>query len=203
MCDNIFVHTADLTVTEDEAELIFYVAYPLPNFKDQCEGGTIYDVKMTYGGQEYTGVCDIETKAEKVFDADGSMFGIKKGDSLPTEAVTVTLPKAAVDSFGEGLETSVFVNPVMYSTQNFVVKMTDIKAAVGDTTTSTDTKSMDITANVEEVISAPSYTVTVPASTALGKLSTESDTCSQFHEWRNDVWCGGYREWQYYNEDLG
>lgn len=176
MCDNIFVHTAEVELTNDNAELTFYVAYPLPNFSSQCEGGTIYDVKMTVDGTEYNGVCDIETKAKKVFDGNGAMFGINAGDELETEAVTVSLPRDAVDSFEDGISTSVFVNPVMYSTQNFVIKLTDLTAVSNGSTSTTDTKSMNITANVEEVVSAPSYTVTVPESTALGKLSADTDT---------------------------
>lgn len=180
MCDNIFVHTAELSVDDDSADLTFYVAYPLPSFKDQCEGGTICDVKMTVDGTEYEGVCDIETKKEKVFDSDGSMFGIKKDETLPTEAVTVELPRDAVDSLEDGIATSVFVNPVMYSTQNFVIKVTDLTAVNNGTEATPDTKSMNITANVEEVVSAPSYTVTVPESTALGKLSADTDTTAKY-----------------------
>lgn len=181
MCDNIFVHTAEVEVTDDAANLTFYVAYPLPNFKDQCEGGTITDVKMTLDGTEYPGICDIETQAEKVFDANGSMFGIKQGASLPTEAVSVSLPRTAVDSFEEGLSISVFVNPVMYSTQNFVVKVTDLtKADAGDANVKKDEQSMQITADVEEVISEPSYTVTVPESTAMGTLSAEADNTKEY-----------------------
>lgn len=177
MCDNIFVHTADVELTDDAANLTFYVAYPLPNFASQCEGGTIYDVKMTVDGTEYLGECDIETKAEKLFDGNGAMFGINAGDVLPTEAVSVSLPRSAVDSFEDGISTSVFVNPVMYSTQNFVVKVTDLTAVdSGSFDAKNDEQSMEITADVEEVISEPSYTVTVPASTALGTLSTEKDT---------------------------
>lgn len=177
MCDNIFVHTAEVELTDDAANLTFYVAYPLPNFASQCDGGTIYDVKMTVDGTEYLGECDIETKAEKLFDSNGSMFGINAGDTLPTEAVSVSLPRTAVDSFEDGIATSVFVNPVMYSTQNFVIKVTDLTAADnGASDVKKDEQSMEITADVEEMISEPSYTVTVPASTALGKLSTEEDT---------------------------
>lgn len=186
MCDSIFVHTADVEVTNDSAELTFYVAYPIPNFSTQCDGGTIYDVVMTLDGEEYEGVCDIDTKAKKVFDANGSLFGITQGESYETEAVTVTLPREAVDSFYDGIETSVFVNPVMHSTQSFVVKVNDLEKvadnsnADADTEVTTNEQSMEITADVEEVISKPSYTVTVPASTALGKLSADEDNTMNY-----------------------
>lgn len=185
MCDSIFVHTSDIKVTDDNAELTFYVAYPIPNFASQCEGGTIYDVKMTVDGEEYIGVCDIDTKEKKVFDANGALFGITQGESYETEAVTVTLPRTALDDFYDGIETSVFVNPVMYSTQSFVVKVTDL-TKVGELDSDTDAvvksdeQSMEITADVEEVISEPSYTVTVPSSTALGKLSATEDNTMDY-----------------------
>lgn len=44
MCDPIFVHEADLTLTDTEAELTFYVAYPIPAFPDQGTDGTVLDV---------------------------------------------------------------------------------------------------------------------------------------------------------------
>ena len=35
MCDSIFAHTADVTLTDENAKLTFYVAYPIPAFSDQ------------------------------------------------------------------------------------------------------------------------------------------------------------------------
>lgn len=178
MCDSIFAHTADVKLTEDTAELTFYVAYPVPSYSDQGTDGTIKDVKMTVGGEEYEGVSDIETKAVKTFDTTGALFGINAGDELSTQAVTVNLPREAVDSFEDGIATSAYVNVVMNATQNFVVKVTDLAAATPSEPSedvTTDKKSMDITADIEETISAPSYKVTVPASAALGKLSADED----------------------------
>ena len=175
MCDVIFSHTADVKLTDDTAELKFYVAYPVPNFSEQGTDGTIKDVKMTIGDTEYTGVTDIDTKAKKTFDTTGAAFGINAGDELETEAVTMSLPRSAVDSFEDGIATSAYVNVVMNSTQSFVVKVTDLTATGNSTEPADETKTMDITADVEEVISAPSYTVTVPESAALGKLSAETD----------------------------
>lgn len=181
MCDSIFVHTADVELTENNANLTFYVAYPIPNFADQGADGTIKDVKMTVGETQYDGVCDIETKAKKIFDTAGTVFGIDAGDELPTEAVTVALPRNAVDSFEDGIATSAFVSPVMNSTQNFVIKITDLTAVSNGSSATTDTKSMNITAEVEEPVSTPSYTVTVPESTALGKLSASQNNSMNYN----------------------
>lgn len=60
----------------------------------------------------------------------------------------------------------------MNTTQNFFVKVTDLQASGG---ASEDTQDMQITANVEEKISQPSYMVTVPDSVAMGTLSTEKN----------------------------
>lgn len=46
--------------------------------------------------------------------------------------------------------------------------MTDLKAAALPDTPSENTQNMEISADVEEQISEPSYTVTVPASVAMG-----------------------------------
>ena len=178
MCDSIFAHEADVTLSDDTAELTFYVAYPVPNFASQGTDGTIKDVVMTFDGNTYTGESDITTKAVKTFDTAGAMFGINAGDELTTQAVTVDLPRSAVESFDDGIATSAYVNIVMNTTQNFYAKVTDLKKVnngsdTGNTTT--DSKDMEITADVEKVISQPSYTVTVPESAAMGTLSRDKD----------------------------
>ena len=185
MCDSIFSHTANVELTADATELTFYVAYPIPAFSSQGTDGTVKDVKMTFDGTEYTGVSDIETKAKKTFDTTGALFGIKAGDELPTQAVTVSLPRTAADSLDDGIETSAYVNVVMNATQQFCVKVTDLAATnntskPAEDTKAEDTKAMDITANVEAVIPKPSYTVTVPESTAFGKLSAEKDNSQEY-----------------------
>lgn len=181
MCDSIFAHTADVQLTDSNANLTFYVAYPIPSFTSQGTDGTIKEVKMTVGETQYDGVCDIETKAQKTFDTAGSLFGINAGDVLPTEAVTVKLPRNAVDSFESGIKTEAYVNVVMNSTQEFVVKITDLTAVSNGSSATTDTKSMNITAEVEEPVSTPSYTVTVPESTALGKLSASQNNSMNYN----------------------
>lgn len=173
MCDSIFAHTADVELTDEAANLTFYVAYPIPAFADQGTDGTIKNVKMTVGETQYEGVSDIETKAVKTFDTAGALFGINAGDELPTQSVTVELPREAADSFESGIKTDAYVNVVMNTDVEFVVKVTDLTAVNNGAESDADTKSMEITANVEEVVSEPSYTVTVPESVAFGKLSAD------------------------------
>ena len=180
MCDPIFAHEADIELTDDTAELTFYVAYPIPSFADQGTDGTLKDVVMTIDGTQYKAESDITTKAVKTFDTDASLFGIKAGDQLATQALTLELPRSAVDNLKTQVETSAYVNVFMNSTQNFFVQVTDLKAAALPDTPSENTQNMEISADVEEQISEPSYTVTVPASVAMGTLSTEEDNTQAY-----------------------
>ena len=183
MCDPIFVHEAELALTADNAELTFYVAYPIPSFPDQGTDGTILDVVLTVDDAQYTAESDITTKPEKVFDTTSSLFGITEGESYPTQVLTVDLPRDAVDDLEAGtVAASAYVNSVMNSTQNFYVQVTDLQSVGGETedpdqpeVPAEDTQDMQISADVEEAVSAPSYTVTVPSSVKMGTLSTETD----------------------------
>lgn len=180
MCDPIFVHNADLTLTADNAELTFYVAYPIPAFSDQGADGTVKDVVFTVNDTEYTAESDITTKPEKEFDTTSALFGVNEGDVLTTQVLTVDLPRDAVDDLEAGtISVSAYVNVVMNSTQNFFIQVTNIQS-VGGTTEPADTKDMQITADVQEVVSEPTYTVTVPESVELGTLSTEEDNSSPY-----------------------
>lgn len=180
MCDPIFVHEAELALTADNAELTFYVAYPIPSFPDLGTDGTILDVVLTVDGTEYTAESDITTKPEKVFDTTANLFGITEGESYPTQVLTVDLPRDAVDDLEAGtVSASAYVNSVMNSTQNFFIQVTNIQS-VGGETEPADTEDMQITADVQEVVSEPTYMVTVPDKVELGTLSTEEDNSSPY-----------------------
>lgn len=176
MCDSIFAHEADVVLTDDAAELTFYVAYPVPSFADQGTDGTIKDVVLTYDSKQYTATSDITSKPEKTFDTAGALFGINAGDVLPTQKLTVELPRNAVDNLEAGtLACSAYVNVVMNTTQNFFIQVTGLPGAQP-----AETHDMEITGTVEEPISVPSYTVTVPESVAMGTLSAETDNTKSY-----------------------
>ena len=176
MCDPIFVHEAELALTADNAELTFYVAYPIPSFPDLGTDGTILDVVLTVDGTGYTAESDITTKPEKVFDTTAGLFGITEGESYPTQVLTVDLPRDAVDDLEAGtVSASAYVNSVMNSTQNFFIQVTNIQSVGGETEPAEETQDMQISADVKEAVSTPDYTVTVPSTVALGTLSTEED----------------------------
>ena len=183
MCDPIFVHNADLTLTADNAELTFYVAYPIPAFSDQGADGTVKDVVFTVNDTEYTAESDITTKPEKEFDTTSALFGVNEGDVLTTQVLTVDLPRDAVDDLEAGtISVSAYVNVVMNSTQNFFVQVTNMQSVGGETeepdqpeVPAEETQDMQISADVKEAVSTPDYTVTVPSTVALGTLKTEED----------------------------
>ena len=107
-------------LTDDAAELTFYVAYPIPAFSDQGTDGTIKDVVFTVDGTEYAAESDITAKPEKVFDTDASLFGISAGDELPTQVLSVELPRDVLDELAAGtVSASAYVNVFMNTTQNF------------------------------------------------------------------------------------
>lgn len=181
MCDPIFVHEAEVTIDADSAELTFYVAYPIPAFPDQGTDGTIKDVVLSVEGTEYTAISDITTKPEKIFDANGALFGITAGETYPTQILTVDLPRDAVDDLAAGtVAASAYVNAVMNSTQKFFVQVTDLQPTGESETPEMESRDMEITAEVEEAVSAPSYTVTVPETLEMGALSTEQDNVFEY-----------------------
>lgn len=184
MCDSIFAHEAEVVLTQDTAELTFYVAYPIPAYPDQGTDGTIKDVTMTYDGVTYLASSDITTKAAKTFDTTGALFGIKAGDTLSTQALTIDLPREAVDSFESGIETSAFVNVVMNTNTDFVVKLTDLSlvsaSSDSDSTSATETSSKEVVVTADIVAPAATYTVTIPETVAFGTLSADSDNALNY-----------------------
>lgn len=174
MCDYLFAREAEVELTDDSAIVTIYVAYPIPNFPDQGTDGTLKDVVLTYDGADYTTELDIDTKAEKYFDSSYPLFGINEGDVLPTEAMIFTLPRVAVDSFGDGFDTTAFVNSVMNQNQSFVVRLTDLQAAATEVTEQSATVTADVAA------ASASYSVTIPESIAMGTLSAETDNTREF-----------------------
>ena len=176
------VYEPELTLTDDAAELTFYVAYPIPAFPDLGTDGTILDVVLTVNDTGYTAESDITTKPEKVFDTTSALFGITEGEQYPTQVLTVELPRDVTDDLEAGtVSASAYVNSVMNSTQNFFIQVTDLQA-VGESgeDTGEDTQDMQITADVEEQISQPSYMVSVPDSVSMGTLSSENDNTQSY-----------------------
>jgi hypothetical protein len=175
LCDSIVAREADLKVTNEGVELKFYIAYPLPKYPEQGKDGTVKDVKLIVDGNEYEATSDIETKPTRFFDTDAiMMFGITAGSELQTQVLTVQLPKDSLEALEAGkVECQVFVNVAMSMNQSFYLQVSNITAVEGEkeeVTIETKRQEMKITATIEQEISKPTYTITVPESVELGTL---------------------------------
>ncbi len=175
MCDPIFDHDAEVQLTDDATIITIYVAYPIPNYSTLGTEGTLLDVVATYNDVEYEAALDVTSLTERELDETSALFGTTAGESYPTEAITFTLPADAITTaVGDGIYLSAYVNSVMNSTQYFYMKLTDVAKVATESTTQESTLTAEVEANV------PSYTVTVPATVALGTLSKEEDTVVPF-----------------------
>ena len=97
MCDPIFDHDAEVTVTDDATIITIYVAYPIPAYPTQGTDGTLLDVNATYNDVVYTADIDTTSLPERAIDETSSLFGITAGESYPMEVITFNLPAAAID----------------------------------------------------------------------------------------------------------
>lgn len=179
MCDPLFDHDVDVTLTDDGAQLDVYVANPVPMFPSKSQDGTLKDMTLTIGETRYTGTSDVESKEMRTFDTWSFMFGMSTGKEYQTQKVTFTLPRDAMDALEQGVASSAHVN-AMNMTQKFVVQVKDLKPVGAPTpeattpeATETSEKSMNVTADIK----APeaTYTVTIPESVSMGTLSAEQD----------------------------
>lgn len=193
MCDPMFVHTADVTLTDDSMDVSVYLANPVPAFPEQGADGTVKNVKITIGETQYEFTSDMETKAEKKFDVSNSLFGIEAGESYTTQGLSVNLPRTALEELQVGAKVDAYVNVVMNSDQVFRFRLSGFvptesvkdpepeKDPVPETDPAVkETKSAQITADVAEQISEPSYSVVVPEKIALGTLSAEKDNTASY-----------------------
>ena len=139
---------------------------------------------LTVDGTEYAAESDITTKLEKEFDTDAALFGISAGDVLPTQVLTVELPRDVLDDLEAGtVSASAYVNVVMNSTQNFFVQVTDLQAdptAEPGQPEETETHDMQISAEISDTPSAPSYMVSVPSAVSMGTLDADKENIMNY-----------------------
>lgn len=174
MCNALFDQDADIKITGENAEIRLYTAFPVPAFSSAGADGTVKDVVLTLDGVEYTATSDITSKPVREFDEAGAMFGIKPGQALPTQVLTLTVPTAKLDSLATAAPAKAFVNVVMMTNMNFRFKLTNITSAQPEVVPEeTQTQGMQITADV--VAPAATYTVTIPETVTMGTLSRDAD----------------------------
>lgn len=177
ICDPIFAHEADVILTDEEAEITFYVAYPVPNFPQAGADGTIKDVVLTADGKDYEAKSDITSKEEKIFDTAGVMFGISAGDRLSTQALTVAVPRDVLADLDKGtVSVSAYVNVVMNSTQSFYMQVTDLQPA-GEDVPSSDSYTKNGTFHIDQF---GEYDINAAVTVTDGKISNVDITGDHF-----------------------
>lgn len=97
MSDVMFAQKVDVTVKDDEAELKFYIAYPVPNFPTLGKNGSVTNFYLVYNEKKYMAKSDITTKPLKEAKQDHEGFGLVKGKKIPMQILTLKLPKAAIE----------------------------------------------------------------------------------------------------------
>ncbi len=182
MCNVLFDHDADVTINGETAQIRLYAAYPVPSFPDQGKDGTLKNFTVTLDGKQYIAESDITTKPVRTMDETNPAFGVKAGESISTQVLTLTIPTDKLDSLsGTPAPSTAFVNAVMMSNVKLRFKLTDLKGGsnpVEPPATETTEKSMQITAD----ISAPqaTYTVTIPETVTMGTLSAETNNVAAY-----------------------
>ena len=189
MCAPLFVPTADIAIKGGKADITIYTANPVPAFPEQGVDGTVKNLVLTLDGVQYPAVSDMETKPQFEFNVTNPLFGINAGDKLPCQVLTFKgIPAEKLDSLATApAQTDAFVNVVMNTDVVFRLKLENI-AKVGGSEPEPDpdpvlpnetrTDKMQITAVIEAP--APTYSVTVPQSVAMGTLSDKEDNSTAY-----------------------
>ncbi len=126
MSNVMFAREADVVIKGDQAEIKFYIAYPVPKFAHQGQDGTLKNMFIMYQGQKYNGVSDITTKPFKPMRETNPAFGLEEGKAVPTQIITFTLPKEALKE--AVLPAGAYVNVGMHIDVNFRVQLDNFRA---------------------------------------------------------------------------
>ena len=176
MCDVLFDHDADITVTDGLATVQLYVANPVPAFADQGADGTVKNVVMTLDGASYPAASDITTRPLREFDETNPTFGVEAGKSLATQVLTFTgIPAEKLDLMATGARTDAYVNVVMMTDVIFRIVLTDITGAGGSHQAPAETSSRKMQITAEITAPAAAYEVVIPEAVSMGTLSRETD----------------------------
>ena len=178
MCNVLFDHDADITVSGGLATVKLYVANPVPAFPEQGADGTVTNVVMTLDGLTYPAASDITSKPMRVFDETNPSFGVEKGKAVATQVLTFTgIPAEKLDLMASGAKTDAYVNVVMMTDVIFRIRLTEITRVGGspepEAPAETSSKNMQITAEI--VAPEATYDVVIPEAVSMGTLSSSAD----------------------------
>ena len=178
MCASFFAAKADININGDNATITSYVVNPVPAFPPESSGNykeVLKDVKATVSGTEYVATIGSDF-VNKEFDKTG-MSGVKVGETYPCNAISITVPKAALSQ--EHIDLVAFVNVVMKTNVDFDMVLSNI-TSTGSTAPSVEETTKDVTVTATVAASKADYNVTIPESISFGELSTKQNTVKNF-----------------------
>ena len=128
MANSLFAKYADINIEGDEAEVKIYVVYPIPNFADQGQDGTVKDFYLEYNGKKYEGSSDITSKPKKPAKSTIKMFGLTEGQEVSTQVITIRLPKEALKQ--NIINAGTHVNVVMNSDVKMRIRKNSLEKVI-------------------------------------------------------------------------
>lgn len=178
MCNPLFVEKADVVLTEENAEITAYVAFPVPAFPTDGVDGTVKDVSVSYNGEDYTADLDLETKTPMPMRDTVALFGIEKGVEVPTQGVKFTVPREAINE--PFLRVKAYVGVVMHTNVQFDMTLEDLKLVKGTEGGSSaaepeDKNKKTLTVRATVAAAQSTYTVTIPEAISMGELDLKND----------------------------
>lgn len=124
MCDVMFAAAAEVELRGVTAVVKLKAAYPLPAFPNDGADGTIQNFTVTFGNETYTAESDITTRPLMTVKMTSPLFGLVKGEQIPAQVLTLTLPADAL--YEKTLKASAFVNVVMNTDVAFRLQLSNL-----------------------------------------------------------------------------
>ena len=125
MCDPLFAKTAKVTLAGEQATLEILVANPVPGFPEEGKDGTVKNVALSFQGKQYKAESLVGSGAEMTVKGDNPALGLKKGDKIPAQVLTFTVPKTILDT--QLVSASAYVSVVMNTDVDFRMDMGDVQ----------------------------------------------------------------------------
>ena len=125
MCDDMFAANAAVELQGPNAVIRLLVANPIPGYPDEGKDGTIKDMTLTFQGKKYKAESLLGSGAMMTVKKDNTLFGLKKGEKIPAQVLSFTVPKAVLEA--GTVAASAYVNVVMNSDVDFRIQMGNVQ----------------------------------------------------------------------------
>lgn len=175
----VYDHDVEIDVADGQAAITFFVPYN-EQIKTLAPTGALQALTVSVAGQSYQAVADFTGLEERCFEepiSAGGIIDIPGNTTMPSQAMTLTLPAEQLDAFTEGVTAQATV-AFMGSVEQILVLSDIAKPTVQPTENSQ--KTLQLTANVAEVVVQPSYILSIPQSLDLGDLSATEDNIKTY-----------------------